>query len=314
VSGASAGGAAVEVDRLVKSYGGRAVLEDASFTVSPGSLVGLLGPNGAGKTTTVEILEGYRSADGGRTRVLGLDPAVDGERLRPRVGVMLQVPGLAPLATARELVRLFARYFAAPDDPDGLLEAVGLGTVAGSRVRTLSGGERQRLGLAHALVGRPEVLILDEPTAGMDPAAKQATRALLDERRRAGVAILLTTHELADVERLADRVVVLDRGRVVADAPPSELAGGAARVLRFRLAAPLPDDDCVGLSRAIGARVAGEPGDWLRVDDGDSSPAVVAALAAWCAERGLAITELRVGGGTLEERYLELVGERGAAE
>jgi len=148
----------------------------------------------------------------------------------------------------------------------------------------------------------------------MDPAAKQATRALLDERRRAGVAILLTTHELADVERLADRVVVLDRGRVVADAPPSELAGGAARILRFRLAAPLRDDDCADLSRAIRARIAREPGGWLRVDDGDPSPPVVAALAAWCAERGLEIAELRVGGGTLEERYLELVGDRGATE
>ncbi|HEU4571768.1 MAG TPA: ABC transporter ATP-binding protein, partial [Candidatus Limnocylindrales bacterium] len=205
---------AIEVRGLAKLYGDRSVLEDVSFTVPAGTLVALLGPNGAGKTTTVEILEGYRRPDLGAVRVLGLDPAASAAALRPRVGVMLQAGGLAPLGTPRELLRLFARFFADPLDPDELIETVGLTPVARSRVRTLSGGERQRLGLALALVGRPELLILDEPTAGMDPAAKGRTRALLDEERRAGVAILLTTHELADVERLADRVVVLDRGRI----------------------------------------------------------------------------------------------------
>jgi ABC-2 type transport system ATP-binding protein len=303
-------GAAITVEGLVKRYGDRTVLDGVSFAVPRGSLVALLGPNGAGKTTTVEILEGYRRADGGRVRVLGLDPARDGRALRPKVGLMLQSGGLAPLATVGELVSLFARYFANPVEPAALIAQVGLDDVAGSRVRTLSGGERQRLSLALALVGRPELLVLDEPTAGMDPEAKRATRELIAGLRGGGATILLTTHELADVERLADRVLVLDRGRIVADAAPGELGAGGPSVVRFRLAAggappALPDLD--------GTRIVAEASGWYRLDGAAGSPDVVAALAAACAARGLAIVELRVGGGTLEERYLELVGGRSVA-
>ena len=184
---------AVRVDGLRKAYAGREILAGVSFEVRRGELFALLGPNGAGKTTTVEILEGYRAPDGGSARVLGLDPARDGRRLRPRIGLMLQEGGIDPRTTPREVLRLYARFYRDPEDPDRLLEAVDLGPVAGTRYRRLSGGEKQRLGLALALLGRPELLVLDEPTAGMDPAAKQATRERIAALRAAGTTILLTT-------------------------------------------------------------------------------------------------------------------------
>jgi ABC-2 type transport system ATP-binding protein len=305
---------AVEVDGLTKAYGGRPVLEGVSFAVPAGSIVALLGPNGAGKTTTVEILEGYRHSDGGRVGVLGLDPRADGPALRRRVGVMLQAGGLYPLSNARELLRLFARYFADPLPPDALLERLGLEAVADARVRTLSGGERQRLALALALVGRPELLVLDEPTAGMDPAAKRATRELLDGLRGDGTTILLTTHELADVERLADRVVVLDRGHVAADTAPDSLTGGGAPAIRFRTGTPLDPTTLGAIGGWLGGTIVPEAGGWNRLDGLPPTPATIAALAHACAEHEVLVAELRVGGGTLEERYLELVGDHGTAD
>jgi ABC-2 type transport system ATP-binding protein len=312
--------AAIRVEGVRKAYGGRAVLEDVSFTVGRGELFALLGPNGAGKTTTVEVLEGYRRADAGTVRVLGLDPARDGRALRPRLGLMLQEGGIDNRTTPREVLRLYARFFRDPEDPDALLGAVDLERAATTRYRRLSGGEKQRLALALALLGRPELLVLDEPTAGMDPAAKQATRERIAALRAAGTTILLTTHELGDVERLADHVAVLDRGRVVAFGTPAELTGAGSPRVRFRLSAPLSAAD----GEALVAAVAG-PGTASLVPGGGAhyeltglaeapDPAMIAALAAWCAERGLLLTELRVGSASLEERYLELVGADVAAE
>jgi ABC-2 type transport system ATP-binding protein len=308
--------AAIVVEGLVREYAGRRVVDDVTFSVGAGSLVGLLGPNGAGKTTTVEMLEGYRRPTAGTVRVLGLDPVADATELRARIGVMLQAGGLYPLATPRELVRLFARFFARPRDPDALLDTVGLGVVAADRVRTLSGGERQRLGLALALVGRPALLILDEPTAGMDPAAKQSTRMLMAAERDAGTTILLTTHELADVERLADRVLVLDRGRLVADAAPDRIADAGGGTLRFRLERSLDDGDRLSLGAALRGTVVSEPGGWSRLTSAGepASPATVGALARWCETNRIGIVEVRVGGGTLEDRYLELIGAAGGQE
>ena len=219
-----------------KRYGALQVLDGLDLEVPRGELVALLGPNGAGKTTTVEILEGYRGSDGGQIRVLGMDPVRDRAALHARVGLMLQQGGITPQGRPRELVRLHARLYADPADPDQLLDLLGLTHAATRRYKLLSGGEKQRLSLALALVGRPELLILDEPTAGMDPAAKAVVRSLITDLRSAGRSILLTTHELADVERLADRVVVIDRGRVVAAGTPAELVAGSGPVLRFRLA------------------------------------------------------------------------------
>jgi ABC-2 type transport system ATP-binding protein len=312
---------AVAVDRVRKAYGQRPVLEDVSFGVRHGELLALLGPNGAGKTTTVEILEGYRRADGGSVRVLGLDPARDGRALRPRIGLMLQEGGIDNRSTPREVLRLYSRFYRDAEDPEALLHAVDLDRAAGTRFRRLSGGEKQRLGLALALIGRPELLMLDEPTAGMDPAAKQATRERIAGLRAAGTTILLTTHELGDVERLADHVAVLDRGRVVAYGTPAELTGAGTPRIRFRLSASLADADAAALVRAVDPT-----GRAILIPDGTDAryeltglpaapdPRLVVALAGWSAERGLLITELRLGAASLEERYLELVGADVAAE
>ncbi len=307
---------AIRATDVRKAYGSREVLTGVSFEVSRGELLALLGPNGAGKTTTVEILEGYRRVDRGSVRVLGLDPVKDGARLRPRIGLMLQEGGIDPRTTPREALRLYARFYRDPEDPDRLLELVDLGNAAGTRYRRLSGGEKQRLGLALALIGRPELLVLDEPTAGMDPAAKQATRERIAALRAAGTTILLTTHELGDVELLADHVAVLDRGRLVAYGTPAELTGAGAPRVRFRLSAPLRDEDGASLVAAVGAGGNGthlaQAGPGASYELGGltelPTPAMVAALAAWCAERGLLMTELRLGAASLEERYLELVG------
>ncbi len=184
-------------------------------------------------------------------RVLGLDPVKDGARLRPRIGLMLQEGGIDNRTTPREALRLYARFYRDPEDPDRLLELVDLERAAGTRYRRLSGGEKQRLGLALALIGRPELLVLDEPTAGMDPAAKQATRDRIAALRAAGTTILLTTHELGDVERLADHVAVLDRGRLVALGTPAELTGAGAPRVRFRLSASLDAADVDALAATV---------------------------------------------------------------
>jgi ABC-2 type transport system ATP-binding protein len=219
---------AIEVDGLVKRYGGRAVVDGLSLTVGRGEIVALLGPNGAGKTTTVEHIEGYRTADAGTVRVLGEDPIRGGRGLRARVGLMLQEGGFDIRARPAETLRQYAAFHADPLDPAALLRDLGLESVARTPYRRLSGGERQRLGLAVALVGRPEVLVLDEPTAGMDPEARAISRERIDRLRRDGVAILLTSHDLVDVERLADRVVIIVAGRVVASGTPTELRGDDA--------------------------------------------------------------------------------------
>ncbi len=304
---------AVEIRGLRKAYGPHIVLDGLDLSVMRGELLALLGPNGAGKTTTVEILEGYRRADGGTVRVLGLDPARDGRALHARVGLMLQGGGIAPQARPRELLRLFASFFSEPADPDTLLGLVGLdGPVAHRRWRLLSGGERQRLSLALALVGRPELLVLDEPTAGMDPTAKVAVRALIEELRAAGLTIMLTTHELVDAERLADRVAVLDRGRIAALGTPAELVAGRRPVLRFRLPAALSPADRSALAAVLGGtRVDDEGTGRYRLDGRAPDPALVGALAGWCAERGILPAEIRTTGPTLEERFLELVSGEG---
>jgi ABC-2 type transport system ATP-binding protein len=309
---------AVEVQGLVKRYGERAVVDAISFAIGRGEIVALLGPNGAGKTTTVEILEGYRAADGGTVRVLGADPARGGVAHRARVGLMLQGGGVDPRISAREALRLYASLHAQSRDPEPLLDLVGLRAVADTRYRRLSGGERQRLGFALALVGDPELLILDEPTAGMDPAARRDTRGLIGTLRSEGRTILLTTHDLADVERLADRVLILHRGRIVAEGPPADVGRGAAGRVWLRLERVLADAEIADLATDVGGRIraaGGQAGTYTVEVDGPL-PGAIAALAACCAARAIRIVELRTGAGSLEERYLELTGdadvERGA--
>jgi ABC-2 type transport system ATP-binding protein len=315
-------GLAVRVTDLRKAYGARPILSGVSFDVRRGELFSLLGPNGAGKTTTVEILEGYRRADAGTVRVLGLDPAADGNALRPRIGLMLQEGGIDNRSTPREVLRLYAKFYRDPENPDDLLESVDLTRAATTKYRRLSGGEKQRLSLAIALLGRPELLVLDEPTAGMDPAAKQTTRERIAGLRAAGTTILLTTHELGDVERLADHVAVLDRGRIVAYGTPAELTGAGAPRVRFRLSSALAEGDWLALAGAVtgghvpSARVSSAGAGHHYELEGLSAvpdPAMVSRLAGWCADHGLLITELHLGSASLEERYLELVGPDAAA-
>ena len=309
---------ALSLEGVVKRYGERTVLDGVSLAVHAGEVVALLGPNGAGKTTAVEILEGYRTADGGRVRVLGEDPVRGGPALKARVGLMLQGGGLDPRSSPRDVLTLYARFHDGGRDADELLATVGLETVARTRVRRLSGGEQQRLALALALVGDPEVLILDEPTAGMDPEARRTTRAFIGDLRSQGRAILLTTHDLGDIERLADRVAILHEGRIVADGTPADLAAGAAPLLRFRLERGLDPAEVITLGAALtsaagSARPVALPGDapgTFRVEGAAPSPALVAALATWCAGAGIQVLELRAAAATLEERYLELTGDR----
>ncbi len=299
---------AIELDGLVKRYGDRAVVDGVSLTVAPGEIVALLGPNGAGKTTSVEIIEGYRHADGGTVRVLGEDPARGGRALRARVGLMLQGGGIDMRARPRETLHQYARFHADPRDPDALLDLVGLTGVATTRYRRLSGGERQRLGLALALVGRPEVVILDEPTAGMDPEGRAATRRIVADLRDEGTAILLTSHDLADVERLADRIHILVGGRVVAAGTAAELAAGLQPRLRLRLDQPLTEPELEGLRAAAGGGAVAVDGDRYILADLVPSPDAIAGVAAWAAREGRLIVELRSVGGSLEDAYLDLVG------
>ncbi len=302
----------IEVTGLRKTYAGRDVLDGVDLQVRPGQLLALLGPNGAGKTTTVEIIEGYRPPDAGTVRVLGEDPRRGGPALKARVGLMLQGgAGLEPRATPRDLLALYGAFHDGARSADELIELFGLGAVAGTRARRLSGGERQRLSLAIALVGEPEVLILDEPTAGMDPEARRATRELVASLRDEGRTILLTTHDLGDVEHLADHVAILHRGRVVAEGSPDELTTGGSTAIRFRLHAPA---EPAALER-LAARLSGPElrttagAASYEIGPGAASADVVADLAAWAAREGLLIVELRAGAASLEERYLELTGD-----
>jgi len=303
----------VVVDGLVKRYGERAVVDGVSLHVGAGELVALLGPNGAGKTTTVEIVEGYRRADAGRVNVLGSDPASAGRTLRARVGLMLQGGGIDPRARPRETLIQYGRFHVDPRDADELLDLVGLRAVARTRYRLLSGGERQRLGLALALVGRPEVLVLDEPTAGMDPQARAATRAIVAAERDAGAAILLTSHDLTDVERLADRIVIIDAGRVVASGTPDGLRAGALARLRFRLDRALGTAEAADLQAELatsrpGATLAADGDDGRYRVDGDAPDALlIATVAGWCATADRLIVDLRTTGGSLEDVYLDLI-------
>jgi ABC-2 type transport system ATP-binding protein len=226
---------AVEVAELRKSYGAHQALRGVSFTIEPGEVFGLLGPNGAGKTTTVEILEGYLQRDAGGVEVLGVDPELAGPSWRERIGVVLQSSSMYPNLTVEEHLALFAGYYRRPRDVPEVIALVGLEEKKTARVRSLSGGQRRRLDLGLALVGDPELLFLDEPTTGFDPAARRAAWETIRSLRALGKTILLTTHYLDEAEQLSDRVAVLREGLIVALGRPAELSGEApATEIRFR--------------------------------------------------------------------------------
>lgn len=301
-------GCAVEVCSLTVRYGATTAVDSLSLDADRGEVVALLGPNGAGKTTTVEAAEGYRRPDAGRVRVLGLDPVADRRTLSPRTGVMLQDGGVYRSMGPAEALGLFASYYPRPEEPAHLLDLLGLRAVARTPWRRLSGGERQRLSLALAIIGRPDVVFLDEPTAGVDPEGRQVVRQVVAKMRERGTCVLLTTHELEEAERLADRVFIIGRGRLVASGTLAELAAKAGPAeVRWSTG---PGLDTSALAVSLGVAVSEpEPGHYVAATPG--TPEVVAGIAGWLAGRGLPLEDLRVGRASLEEVYLRLTREGG---
>ncbi len=302
----SASQPAIEVTDLTVRYGDRVAVNGLSFQAMPGQITALLGPNGAGKTSTVETLEGYRRPTSGTVRVLGLDPVADHRQLVARIGVMLQSGGVATGMRPAEALHLSASYYDNPVNPDELLDLVGLADHRSSTWRSMSGGEQQRLSLALALIGRPDVAFLDEPTAGIDPAGRQLIRRIISELRDRGVAVLLTTHDLEEAEKLADHVVIIDHGVVLADGTPTELMR-AAQGDDVRFGAP-SGLDVASLGERIGAVVTeASPGEYVVASA--ATPAMVAAITAWLAEMDLPLADLRAGRQRLEDVFLRLTAD-----
>lgn len=297
----------VEVSGLVMRYGDVRAVDGLSLRVDRGTVTAVLGPNGAGKTTTIETCEGYRRPQVGTVRVLGLDPIADARELRPRVGVMLQQAGSWSGARAHEMLAHVASLHAHPLDVDALVDRLGIGSLGRTPYRRMSGGQRQRLGLAMAIVGRPELVFLDEPTAGLDPQARRATWQLVDDLRDAGVSVVLTTHYIDEAERLADHVHVVDNGRVIASGTPMQLtSSGAENTIRFTAH---PGLDVGELAQALSAAtkvVETMPGSY--VVTGEIDPSLLATLTAWCASNGIMPERLSVERRTLEDVFLDLTG------
>jgi ABC-2 type transport system ATP-binding protein len=303
---------AVEVMSLAKRYSSVTAVADVSFAAEAGAVTAVLGPNGAGKTTTIEICCGVRTADSGSVSVLGVDPRRERRRMKAGVGVMPQsggssASGVYPSARVGEVLTLHSALHAHPLPADALLERLSLAKVRQTPWRRLSGGEQQRLSLALAIVGRPEVVFLDEPTAGLDVQGRHTTWELISELRGAGVAVILTTHGIDEAEQLADHVVVVDAGRVVASGSPAALTQSDGGTLRFDGPPGLPTTE---LLRALPPGLtAAETGAGHYVVRGAVTPSVVAAVTSWCAERGVMTDRLTTGNRSLEDVFLDLTGK-----
>jgi ABC-2 type transport system ATP-binding protein len=296
--------AAVEVRGLGKLYGTLAAVDDLSFTVEDGEVFALLGPNGAGKTTAVEVLEGHRRRTSGEVRVLGFDPGSGGRDFRERIGIVLQDAGFSDEFTVRELVQLHRGLYPRRLDADVVIDQVGLSDKRNARVKTLSGGQRRRLDLALGLIGDPDLLFLDEPTTGFDPTARRHAWDLLDGLRNSGKTVLLTTHYMDEAEHLADRVGIMNHGRLVVVGTPAEL--GARRhdaVVTFRLPAGTDSADLPRLDGVLGT----EGLDWQLTTPHPT--AALHALTGWALSRGAEMPDLSVRRPSLEDVYLGLVGE-----
>lgn len=297
---------AVSVTGLVKRYGSTTAVDGIDLEVPAASVLALLGPNGAGKTTTVEICSGLTAADAGEVRVLGSSPSSEG--VRARIGAMPQGGGAYPGVRAGEMLRLVASCSANPLDPDWLLDVLGLREHARTTYKRLSGGEQQRLALACAIVGRPELVFLDEPTAGMDPQARHLVWQLVGSLRRDGVAVLLTTHLMEEAEALADDVVIIDHGRVVAHGSPAQLTAGDQQELRFR-ARPGMDLDHLDTRLPVGYTTSETlPGRYLV--QGRIDPAALSAITSWCADQGVLADDVQVARRSLEDVFLDLTGRQ----
>ena len=300
-------GPAIEVSALRKRYGAVQAVDGISFSVARGEVFGMLGPNGAGKTTTVEIVAGLRTADSGRVSVLGHDVARRPRAVKERIGVQLQTPTLLPRLTVSELLDLFGSFFSRARPPGELIRLVGLEESRDRPAGTLSGGQAQRLSIALALVNRPEVVFLDEPTTGLDPQARANLWDLIATVRAAGTTVLLTTHYMEEAERLCDRVAIVDHGRIVALDTPRRLIATHFRdtAVIFRLPGAPRDE----LEQLAGVRQVQVDGDDVTLYSADV-PDTMAALLALTRRRGDALTSLHVRGATLEDVFLKLTGRR----
>ena len=299
--------AAVELENLVMRYGAKTAVDGLSLTIETGSVTAILGPNGAGKTTMIETCEGYRTPQSGWVRVLGLDPIRQHDKLAPRVGVMLQSGGAWSAVRAVEMLEYVASLHREPLPVAALAKRLGLGSCGRTPYRRLSGGQQQRLGLAMALVGRPELVFLDEPTAGLDPQARRVTWDLVEELRRDGVTVVLTTHYMEEAERLASYVYVVDHGRVLTSGTPQELTSARAQnTISFQAPAGLNTARLIP-SLPPDCTVTEQPPGCYRVD-GLVTPQTLAAVTAWCANIDVMPEQLSVAKPTLEDVFLDLTG------
>jgi ABC-2 type transport system ATP-binding protein len=296
-------GSAIEARGLVMRYGDREVLHGIDLTVPQGMVVGFLGPNGAGKTTTVEILEGYRRRAAGHATVLGMDPASGGRELRERIGIVLQETGHNPELTVRETVRQFAGYYRRPRPVDEVVGLVGLEEAADRRVRALSGGQRRRLDVGLALVGDPELVFLDEPTTGFDPAARRQAWEVIAGLRELGKTILLTTHYMDEAQALADRVAIIAAGRIVAEGAPADLAAQRSTEIRFTLPTEAGSAELPRISGEVATQ-----GRNVEISTDDPTRDLL-ALTGWAAARGAALDGLTVARPSLEDIYLTLTSD-----
>ena len=296
--------AVVEVSELRKVYGGRAVVDGVSFAIEEGEIFGILGPNGAGKTTTVECIAGLRRPDGGTVRVAGLDPQRDGNEVRRRLGVQLQEAKLQGKLKVWEALDLHASFHADPADPAELLDLLGLTDQRNTRFEKLSGGQKQRLSIALALIGKPDVAVLDELTTGLDPKARRDTWALIEQVRDTGVTILLVTHFMEEAQRLCDRLAIIDQGRVVALDSPAGLVSQVADEQRLRFVPSVPLDDTLLTDLEEVTSVTRDGRHVVVSGRGEVVQAVVSVLAR---ERIVA-GELRVEQQTLDDAFVSLTG------
>jgi ABC-2 type transport system ATP-binding protein len=299
--------AVVVAESIGKRYGDVLAVDDISLQIPPGRITAVLGPNGAGKTTTLEICEGFRSPDRGRVAVFGADPDRFDAAQRARVGIMLQSGGLWSMARPAETLQHLASFYADPQDPSELMERLSLDRAARTPYRRLSGGEQQRLKMACALIGRPELLFLDEPTAGLDPHARRAVWELITAERNRGAAVVLSTHLMDEAERLADRIIIVHRGRVVAEGTPAELtAAGQTDQVILAPGVRVDTDDLLPALPAGSAIVEQQPGRYLI--HAPVSPVLLGAVSAWCADQGIPQHAISIQRRSLEDVFLALTG------
>lgn len=299
---------ALVVDNVVKRFGGTTAVDGLSFTARRGQLLALLGPNGAGKTTTIEMCEGFTTPTSGTIRVLGMDPVAKPQAVRDRIGIMLQGGGAYASVSVREMLGLAAGYNADPHDPQWLMQLLGLEGIANTSYRRLSGGQQQRLSLALAMIGRPELIFLDEPTAGMDAQSRIAVWDIIAAMKRDGVSVVLTTHLMDEAEQLADDVVIIDHGKVVAQGTPSELTNhDEFPVLSVETADVLDTRPLDNALAPAGLSVEEVRPRSYRVR-GTGSPEVVEKLAREAARQDVLIRELSVSHRNLEDVFLDLTG------